>query len=64
MQMANSKHIIAVCTTRIQSYDRITFIDGLGTVNDIKFKKYDTFFVPANKKAIIKGNGEFIITKV
>lgn len=27
--MANSKHIIAVCTTRIQSYDRISFIEGL-----------------------------------
>ena len=47
-----------------KSFSSITFIDGLGTVNDIKFKKYDTFFVPANKKAIIKGNGEFIITKV
>ena len=47
-----------------KSFSSITFIGGLGTVNDIKFKKYDTFFVPANKKAIIKGNGEFIITKV
>lgn len=47
-----------------KSFSSITFINGLGTVNDIKFKKYDTFFVPANKKAIIKGNGEFIITKV
>ena len=27
--MAHSKRIIAVCTTRIQSYDRITFIEGL-----------------------------------
>lgn len=47
-----------------KSFSSITFINGLGMVNDIKFKKYDTFFVPANKKAIIKGNGEFIITKV
>lgn len=46
------------------SFSSITFIEGKGMVNDIEFNKFDTFFIPSNKKAIIKGNGEFIITKV
>lgn len=42
------------------SFICITFIDGEGLINDIPYKKYDTFFIPYNKKCSIKGNGTYI----
>ncbi len=47
-----------------KSFISITFIEGKGMVNDMVFEKYDSFFIPANKVANIKGNGSFILTKV
>lgn len=47
-----------------KSFSEITFIEGSGSVNGINFKKFDSFFIPANKKATILGNGSYIITKV
>lgn len=46
------------------SFSSITFIEGSGYVNDVPFKKYDSFFVPANKKAKISGKSAYILTKV
>lgn len=46
------------------SFSSITFLDGEGFVNDIPYKKLDTFFIPANKKATLKGNGIYILTKL
>ncbi len=46
------------------SFASITFIEGKGTINNMDFKKFDTFFIPASKKAFIEGEGSFIITKV
>ena len=46
------------------SFISLTFIEGSGTVNDISFAKGDTFFIPANKKAEIKGNGKYLLTTI
>ncbi|HAS55848.1 MAG TPA: mannose-6-phosphate isomerase [Firmicutes bacterium] len=46
------------------SFSSITFLEGEGLVNDIPYKKLDTFFIPANKKAALKGNGIYILTKL
>lgn len=41
-----------------------TIIDGEGMVNDIEFNKFDTFFVPYKKKALIKGKAVVVISTV
>ncbi len=46
------------------SFISITFIEGNGLVNDISFAKGDTFFIPAGKKAEIKGNGKYLLTTI
>ena len=46
------------------SFISITFIEGNGFVNDISFSKGDTFFIPAGKKAEIKGNGKYLLTTI
>lgn len=46
------------------SFISVTFLDGDGKINDITFQKGDTFFIPANKKAVIKGNGKYLLTKI
>lgn len=46
------------------SFSSITFIEGEGTVNNIPFKKYDSYFIPASKKAKICGKSAYILTKV
>ena len=46
------------------SFISITFIEGEGIVNDISFAKGDTFFIPAGKKAEIKGNGRYLLTTI
>lgn len=35
--------------TSSSSFASITFLDGYGKIDDLEFKKYDTFFIPANK---------------
>lgn len=44
------------------SFISFTFLNGEGFVEDIPYKAFDTFFLPANKKCIIKGTGEVIIS--
>lgn len=56
----NEKEIFA----NEDSFVSFTFLDGEGTVNDIPYKKFDTFFVPYGKVANIKGNGEIVISSV
>lgn len=46
------------------SFVTFTFLSGEGTVNDICYKAYDTFFVPYYQECLIKGNGEVIISKI
>ena len=46
------------------SFVSFTFLDGNGVVNDIEYKKYDTFFLPYGKKCVIKGKGTAIISMV
>ena len=46
------------------SFISLTFIEGSGLVNDISYAKGDTFFIPAGKKAEIKGNGKYLLTTI
>lgn len=46
------------------SFVSITFIEGSGEVNKINFQKGDTFFIPASKKAQIKGTGKYLLTTI
>ena len=46
------------------SFVSFTFLEGEGTVNDIPYKEYDTFFLPYKKECLIKGNGRVVISKV
>ena len=41
-----------------------TFLDGEGMTNDIPYQKYDTFFLPYQKKCLIKGKGTVVISTV
>ena len=47
-----------------KSFISITFVEGGGLVNDISYAKGDTFFIPAGKKAFIKGNGKYLLTTI
>ena len=47
-----------------QSFVSFTFLDGSGFVNDIEYSQYDTFFLPFNKKCVIKGKGTVVISQV
>lgn len=46
------------------SFVSFTFLDGEGTVNDIPFKQYDTFFLPYKKECQIKGKGRVVVSRV
>ena len=46
------------------SFVSFTFIDGEGTVDDMNYKIYDTFFLPNGKSCIVKGKGIVIISRV
>ena len=46
------------------SFVSFTFLEGEGTVNDIPYSQYDTFFLPYQKECLIKGNGRVVISKV
>ncbi len=72
--------IIGTCkyfTSRYQKIDRtvslhapdttfysLTFLDGEGKINDLPYRKFDTFFLPSGKKALITGTGSYILTSV
>ena len=46
------------------SFISFTFIEGDGYVDDIKYEKFDTFFLPYKATCKIKGNGTIIISKI
>ena len=46
------------------SFVSFTFIDGEGTVDDLNYKIYDTFFLPNGKSCTVKGKGTVIISRV
>ncbi|MBO6280807.1 MAG: class I mannose-6-phosphate isomerase [Bacilli bacterium] len=46
------------------SFVSFTIVEGSGFVNDLPYSKGDTFFVPANGKAVIKGKNKIITTKI
>ena len=47
-----------------KAFVSFTFLDGEGMVDDIPFSKYDTFFLPYQKKCLIKGKGRVVISTV
>lgn len=47
-----------------KSFVSFTFLEGEGMVDDIPYKKFDTFFLPFNKVCKIQGNGLVIISRV
>ena len=46
------------------SFISFTFIDGEGTVDQIPYKIFDTFFLPYQKKCVIKGKGTLIVSSL
>lgn len=46
------------------SFITFTFLDGEGEVDDILYKKFDTFFLPYGHSCCIKGKGTLIISEV
>jgi len=48
----------------LDSFASFTIIEGEGRVDDIAFKKGDTFFVPAGKVANINGKTKVILTTI
>ena len=47
-----------------QSFLSFTFLEGSGTVDDIPYQQYDTFFLPYQKQCTIKGTGVVIVSEV
>ena len=47
-----------------KSFISFTFLDGEGQVDDLKYKQFDTFFLPYNKSCRIKGKGTVIISRM
>ena len=50
--------------TNNDSFVSITFIEGSGKVNDIAYKKGDTFFIPTLSEAKISGVGKYLLTRI
>ncbi len=46
------------------SFISFTFIDGEGMVDDISYKRFDTFFLPNKKSCVIKGNGVVVLSTI
>ena len=46
------------------SFQSILVIDGEGTINSVPFKKFDTFFVPANTVAHINGDCTVLLSYI
>ena len=46
------------------SFKSFTIIEGEGMVDDIPFKKFDTFFLPSGKKCRIKGKATFVASSI
>ena len=47
-----------------ESFVSFTFIKGSGTVEDMSFKDFDTFFLPYGKECKIKGKGIVVLSEV
>ena len=47
-----------------QAFLYFTFLEGEGLVDEINYKKYDTFFLPYKKECHIKGRGVVIVSTV
>ena len=47
-----------------KSFASITFLSGEGVINDIPYKKGDTFFISSNSDVTIFGDNEVIISKM
>ena len=46
------------------SFISFTFLEGKGMVDDLPYKKFDTFFLPYGKKCLIKGDGKVIVSQI
>lgn len=46
------------------SFASVNFVSGVGTLASLPFKKGDTFFLPAGKKALLEGEAKYVITQV
>ena len=46
------------------SFVSFTFIDGTGTVDEVSFNRFDTFFLPHGKECIVKGKGTVVLSQV
>ena len=57
--LVSEKHEIKA---NMGSFISLTFIEGSGKLNDITYKKGDTFFIPSGKVAEIVGNGKYLET--
>lgn len=47
-----------------KSFVLIMCLTGEGNINELKFKEYDSFFLPAGKEAKIKGKGKFAFISI
>lgn len=47
-----------------ESFVSFTFIKGSGTVEDMSFKDFDTFFLPYGKECKVKGKGIVVLSEV
>ena len=64
---STSEHLVAEkaeITANMGSFISLTFIEGSGKLNDITYKKGDTFFIPDGKSAEIKGDGKYLLTTI
>lgn len=46
------------------SFTSITFLSGEGKINNLDYKKFDSFFISAGEECLLKGNGTYILTMV
>ena len=53
-----------VISANRESFVSFTFIEGKGTVDDIKYQQFDTFFLPFGAKCTVKGEGVVVISEV
>ena len=64
---STSEHFVsekAEINANMGAFISLTFIEGSGKLNDITYKKGDTFFIPAGKSAEIEGNGKYLLTTI
>ena len=46
-----------------QSFVSFAFLEGQGTVDNIEYNQFDTFFLPYKKSCLIKGQGTVVISQ-